>query len=155
MKWCLAYTEAQREAVVQDALQNETYLPRIRERGGKISTMFPNYLFVRLIDGQFYNLRKTPHVIRVILDPGSELDEAVVNLRRREREGYVRLPRVPTLQKGSPVKIIGGSFEGAVGWYDGQTTHDRVRVLLEMIGRKVPVELSERQIARYPHKMLR
>jgi transcription antitermination factor NusG len=153
MTWCLVFTEARRESLVQLLLtktHHEIYFPRIRERGKKV-TMFPNYLFVQMINDQFYNIRWTPHVLNVLHDRQKSLESIVSDLRRRERDGYVRLPRPPRLQKGQQVNIIAGSFEGHVGWYDGQSSHDRVRVLLDLLGRKVPVQLLEKHLAPTPN----
>ena len=153
MTWCLVYTEGRREPLVQLLLaksKHELYLPRIRERGRK-GLMFPNYLFVKLINNQWYDVRWTPHVLQVIHDRQQSLDSIVTDLRRRERDGYVRLPRAPHLQKGQQVRIIAGSFEGHQGWYEGQSGNDRVRVLLDLLGRKVPVQLLEKQVIPTPH----
>ena len=117
----------------------------------KKSLCFPNYLFVQLINDQWYNVRWTPHVLNIIHDKQQSLDSIVTDLRKRERDGYVRLPRAPRLQKGQQVRIIAGSFEGHSGWYDGQSSHDRVRVLLDLLGRKVPVQLLEKQVIPTPH----
>jgi transcription antitermination factor NusG len=127
-----------------------TYLPRIRHRG-RIAPLFPTYLFVRLVAGdRWYPIAWTPHVTRLLMagDRPAQLAEDVVNdLRKRERDGLVRLPRQFRLRKGQQVRIIGGSFEGAIALYDGQSSRDRERVLLELLGRKVSVELPARDLA--------
>jgi transcription antitermination factor NusG len=83
----------------------------------------------------------------VILDRQAQLDDVVAKLQKRERDGFVRLPRKPRLQKGDPVTILAGSFEGMTAWYEGQSGSDRVRVLLDLLGRKVPLDIAESQIS--------
>jgi transcription antitermination factor NusG len=137
----------------------ETYCPRIRRRG-RIAFLFPSYVFVRLkANLHWYPIVWTPHVVRLIMagERPANLSEGIVaDLKRRERGGFVPLPRAARLQKGQQVRVISGSFEGHLGIYDGQTNRERERVLLEMLGRQVVAELPARDIVPVPtHKMLR
>ena len=158
MSWCLVYTEGKREQFVKTILekaQHEIYFPRILVAGRKVP-FFPNYLFCKLLNGQFYDVRWTPRVLQVIQGPVGTLESTVTNLRKRERDGYIPLPRAPRPQArkvGDPVSILAGSFEGHVGWYDGQSGADRVRVLLDLLGRKVSVELPERHLSPTPYPL--
>jgi transcription antitermination factor NusG len=151
MTWAVVQTEAQREHAVRLLLmrrQYETYFPRIKVRQ-RIVPLFPSYLFVRLISRQWYGVMWTPHVIRLLMagDRPAQLSEDVVNeIRKREHNGLVKLPS-RQFRKGQNVQITRGSFKGYIGLYEGISGKDRQRILLELLGQTVPVELSEKDIA--------
>jgi transcriptional antiterminator RfaH len=145
--WTVAQCVTQREHLVRLLLMKaefETYMPRFLAKSGKILSLFPSYIFVR-ITAQFYPVMWTPGVTRVLMtgDQPARLPEQIVNsIRKREIGGLVRLPsNGRRLRKGDKVKITRGSFEGQLGIYDGMTSHQRERVLLELLGAWVPVEL--------------
>jgi hypothetical protein len=67
--------------------------------------------------------------------------------------GYVRLPEVPAaparrvIAVGSKVKITGGSpFSGWTGLYVGQSTRDREKVLLNLLGGQRHVLIASRLV---------
>jgi transcriptional antiterminator RfaH len=151
--WAVIQTEAQREHTARLLLMREsfeTYAPRIRSKFGKVLLLFPTYLFVRIID-RWYTVAWTPGVTRVLMagEQPAQLPEKIVEqIRKREVGGFVRLPsRVAQLRKGQQVRITRGSFQGQVGLYDGMTSHERQRVLLQLLGGWVPVELSANDVA--------
>jgi len=129
----------------------ESYLPQTKSRkGGKtrIAPLFPGYIFVRIID-QWYPVRWTIGVLRILMagdEPARLADQVVDSIRRREVGGFVKLPsaikRGP-LNPGQKVRILTGSFQGHVGLYDGQSPQERERVLLNLLGRRVPVVLAK------------
>jgi transcriptional antiterminator RfaH len=151
MTWAVVQCKSQREHAVRLLLGRmnlECYLPRIRVRK-RITPLFPGYLFTRL-GQQFYSVLWTPHVIRLLmagLEPARLDDNVIAELRRRERGGLVQLPQPPRLRRGQPVRLTRGSFAGCVGLYDGMATGDRQRVLLELLGRKVRIELDTNAVA--------
>jgi transcription antitermination factor NusG len=69
-------------------------------------------------------------------------DNVVELIKAKERGGIVRLPDPKRLQPGARVRITKGSFEGHFGIYAGMSGKDRERVLLELLGRKVNVDLA-------------
>ena len=147
--WSVVQTEAQKEHTVRLLLMRanfETYLPRIKVRS-RIALLFPTYLFVRIRDQFFYPVMWTPHVRRLLLagdQPARLPDEVIMDIRKREKAGFVRLPqRSNLLKQGQKIRISNGSFSGHIGIYDGMSGKERARVLLELLGRKVSVELKE------------
>lgn len=153
--WAVAQCESQHEHVVRLLLmrqQFETWMPRIKHRG-RIALLFPSYLFVRIVD-QFYPIMWTPGVIRLLMagdKPARLKDEIVDNIRKREVGGFVKLPLpIRQLKVGQKVRVISGSFNGHIGLYQGQTSRDRERVLLELLGQAVAVELPGKDIAPLP-----
>jgi transcription antitermination factor NusG len=150
--WAVVQAEAQREHAARLLLMRngfETYMPRIKVRN-RISLLFPTYVFVRVID-RWYPILWTAHVIRLLMagdKPACLKDEIMASIRKREIGGFVKLP-LPNrqLKPGQKVRVIGGSFNGHIGLYQGQTSRDRERVLLELLGQAVPVELPGKDIA--------
>jgi len=144
--WTVAQTESQREIVADAHLQQrgfETYLPRVRTRRKQIDPLFPGYIFIHVIE-RWYVVNSTPGIIRVLLccdRPAILRDEIIRELRgRQDRRGFIPLPKtVPRI--GQRVRITRGTFLDHVGIYDGQSAHDRERVLLALLGRMVTVEL--------------
>lgn len=65
-----------------------------------------------------------------------------------DAHGFVRLPegrRVPIKRKieiGAKVRITSGPFGGMSGLYQGQSTRDRERILLSMLGGQRPVLIA-------------
>jgi transcriptional antiterminator RfaH len=124
----------------------ETYLPRIKVRTDgivRIRPLFSSYVFVRVAIERWSPIAFTPGVIRVLMngDHPAALNDAVIDaIRGREKKGFVQLPRGP--QIGERVRVVGGQFAGHIGLYAGQSPHERERVLLELLGRSVRVELA-------------
>jgi transcription antitermination factor NusG len=80
-------------------------------------------------------------------DRPAQLSEDIVSqIRKREHNGIVKLPS-RQFRKGQKVQITRGSFKGYIGLYEGISGKDRQRILLELLGQTVPVELSEKDIA--------
>jgi len=126
----------------------ETYLPRIRVRN-RIMPLFAGYLFVDLTHRHFYPIMWIPHVVRLLMcgDRPAQLHDNIVNeIRKREHNGLVKLP-IRRIRKGDSVRIMRGNFEGRFGLYEGMAGRDRERVLLELLGQVVPVELPAKDIA--------
>jgi transcription antitermination factor NusG len=125
----------------------ETYLPRIKVRTDgivRIRPLFASYCFVRVSIERWSPVAFTPGVIRVLMNgehPAALNDKIIDAIRRREKKGFVQLPRGP--QIGEQVRVVGGQFAGHIGLYAGQTPHERERVLLELLGRSVRVELAQ------------
>ena len=151
--WGVLQTEAKRELLAASCLALggfEVYLPRIkiqdRGRTRKVA-LFPSYLFARL--GVFwYRARWADGVVRILMSgeqPAKLRDEIVQAIRKRQdNDGFVKLPSLQRFKRGDQVKIIRGSFEGQIALYDGMSGRDRERVLLELLGQAVPVELPGR-----------
>ena len=127
------------------------YLPRLRERrisrGRRIEVrppLFPGYAFV-LIVLQWHGARWCPGVAGLIMDgerPARVPDAVIAELHSRERDGLIELPKPPRLQPGDRVRIISGPFQERLALYEGQTPHERVAVLLQLLGGIQRTELA-------------
>src|SRR5262245_18434520 len=144
--WAVVQCESQREHTARLLLMRarfETYMPRIKHRG-RISLLFPTYLFVRVVD-KFYPIMWTPGVVHLLMagDQPAQLPEQVMtDIRKREVGGFIRLPKPMRLKPGARVRVLSGQFTGHVGLYDGMSGKERERVLLDLLGRSVRVELA-------------
>ena len=92
--------------------------------------------------------RWCPGVLRLVLDgaqPAKVPDQVIADLKKRERNGAIELPPPPPdFQRGDQVRITRGLFAGQLALFDGMRGHERVAVLLQLLGR---VELAKRDIA--------
>ena len=73
-------------------------------------------------------------------------DHIIDELRARERGGAVELPRREKFKAGDRVRILQGPFEGHLGLYAGMRPHERVLVLLALLGGEQRVELPKADI---------
>lgn len=138
----------------------EVYLPRYlkqRRHARRVETvrapLFPRYLFVAndALAQRWRSIQSTIGVSRLLCNGETPaiLTGAVINgLRSREgQDGLVGLERRATFLPGSSVRVIDGVFASCPGLFEGMTDHQRVTVLLDLLGRKVRVVLDEVSIA--------
>lgn len=146
--WAVVQTETQREHTTRLWLMRmgvETYAPRTKMKN-RVALLFPTYIFVRIVDDYWYRIRWTPGVLRLLMngDQPAHLSDAIVtNIRKREVRGFVKLPSKQP-KRGAKLKIIRGPFEGHTALFEEMTGPERERVLLELLGQKVNVELPTR-----------
>jgi transcriptional antiterminator RfaH len=144
--WCAARLMHRREALALHCLGLAgylTYCPRLRAQrlshGRKIETqplLFPGYAFV-FIELQWHAARWSPGTCGLIMagDGPARVSQAVIDeLRSRERDGLIELPKPPALQPGDRVRITSGAFGGHLALYAGQSGQERVAVLLQFLG---------------------
>jgi transcription antitermination factor NusG len=154
-RWIVLRTRASREAWAEEnvaALGVQTYLPRILERqrrnDQKLAVavpLFPSYLFA-LVD-QWRHLLTVFGVVGVVLrgnEPEFMPSREIERLwQSHSADGLVQLPKPPpTIGVGTSVRIIKGPFCDHVGLVAGMPKHDRVKVLLDFLGRKTDVLLA-------------
>lgn len=156
--WACAQLETNRTAVALHFLKLggfETYCPRIREqrrsRGRKIVVtppLFPGYLFLWVVRG-WWDARWSPGVIRLVMDgsvPAHVPDAVISEIRSRERGGFVELPRPRGLVSGTRVRVVSGPLSEQIGMLAVLRPHERVLVLLQLLGGERPVELGRNAI---------
>lgn len=148
--WAVAQTETRREDTAVRFLADQgytCYLPRIKVKK-RVVPLFPSYLFVRIID-RWYSVNQTIGVIHLLTagDAPAQIRDSIVDtIKAKERNEIVRLPPPQGLKVGQQVRVLRGSFEGHIGLYDGMSGKDRERVLLDLLGRKVPVDFNKADI---------
>jgi transcriptional antiterminator RfaH len=143
MYWIAAQLLPRREGLALHCLKlagYSTYLPRIRERrvvrGRRITVtlpLFPGYCFLTIED-QWHAARWSPGIAGLIMDgivPALVPDKVIAEIRAREIRGLIDLPR---LRPGDRVQVTRGVLARLSGLYAGQAPHDRVQVLLSLLG---------------------
>jgi len=149
--WSVALTKAQLEHTAAENLHRQgfdTYIPKYSQGVGKeskIRLLFPRYIFV-LITDRWHCINGTRGVSRLILTtenrPAVVPDKAIDDIKSREVKGLVQLTPKDKFQPGDQVRLEQGSVL-MYGVVEGMRDADRVRVLIDLLGRKVPVWVDE------------
>src|SRR5215831_3459401 len=139
MYWACAQLEPNRTRLALHCLNKvagyEIYNPQLREQrrryGRKImgvSQLFPAYVFV-LIVSVWWNARWSPGVVRLVMDglvPARVPENVIAEIRGRERNGFVELPKPRGLAPGMRVKVLQGPLHDRIGLVAGLRAHERV-----------------------------
>ena len=158
MYWCCAQIEPFRERLALHCLGLngfEVYRPRLREqvriRNRKIvrtPPLFPGYTFV-LIVSRWWDARWSAGVRRLVMD-GELLakvpDAVIAEIKSREKNGLVELPKPRGLAPGTRVRVISGPLSAQIGILTLLKPHERVLVLLNLLGGQQRVELAQSAI---------
>jgi transcriptional antiterminator RfaH len=151
--WACAQLEPNRERLALHCLQEvagfTTYCPRIqarsKSRGTTVKPLFPGYAFVLIITG-WWAARWSPGVRRIVLDgasPAKVPDAVISDLRLRESDGGVIFLPERELVRGDRVRILAGPFRDQLAILAGMKPHQRVEVLLQLLGRHQRVTLPK------------
>jgi transcriptional antiterminator RfaH len=158
MFWACAQLEPQRTALALHCLGlagYEVYCPRLREqlrrRGRKIvrtPPLFPGYTFVLVVSG-WWNARWSPGVIRLIMDglqPAHVPDAIISEIKSRERGGLIELVKPHGFKPGMRVRVVSGPLSEQIGLLAALRPHERVLVLLQLLGGQQRVELARNAV---------
>ena len=162
-KWFAVQTKprAEEKAISLLSLKSiPTFLPRLlvqRRHGSRrwqaLEPLFPSYLFVKLAPEprMIDSVRWTPGVRKVLGDEEAPIpvpEEVVVFLQERVSDRGFVLPG-PVFAPGTKVRFKGGPLAFLEGIIERPpSTADRVRVLLELLGRPVSVEVDVVELER-------
>ena len=148
-RWVVVRTKSRRERWAAENVQRQGcdfYLPQYevppssngRIKVARAEVLFPCYLFVR-INQQWKFLLSTFGVTAVILQhdgpaviPQQEIDNL---MRRHDLNGLIHLP--DKFQLNQEVRVRGGPFKGHTGLWQGQTSSERQKVLIDFLGGKI------------------
>jgi transcriptional antiterminator RfaH len=154
--WYVVQTRTRLELRAAEELRRQGYdvfLPVYRKRRSharRVTTvpaaLFPGYLFVTLAPSQPWRaINGTVGVVSLVSsrDAPAPIAADVVEglLARRNAEGFVALRPRQEFALGDRVRVCTGTFEDALGLYEGLRDADRVAILLEILGRRVRVTL--------------
>lgn len=157
-RWYALYTKPRKERQVNTLLRGrgiETYLPTVRrkvrrrDRPDRV-VFFPCYLFARL-DFEVVPLSSVAWMpgIRRIVSAGSQpapVPDEIVELVRERLEEIEEI-RYGNLRQGDRVRITSGPLRDLEAIFDQPTSSaDRVRILLDVMGRMTSVEIDSSEI---------
>lgn len=157
-KWYLVYCQPLKEHYAAAALREQyelpLYLPEVKRyfKGHiQYAPLFPRYLFVRINLPQHppSQINNTPGVSRLIMFnetpqpvPGTVVQAIQQQVERLNQAGGLT---EAGLQPGDTVAITDGPLHGLEAIFVGPTTpSQRVRILLEFMGRLSEVEIDRR-----------
>jgi transcriptional antiterminator RfaH len=154
-RWYVVQTHVNAEAKAAANLDRQgfaVYLPRYlkrRSHARKVETvaraLFPRYLFVAidLATQRWRAIQSTLGVSHLVCwsdQPASVEAGVITALKAREGEGgFIKLGRRPAFSPGDKVRIVEGAFIDNLALVEGVSDHERVAVLLDLLGRKVRV----------------
>ena len=157
-RWYVVQTQVNGELKAAQHLGRQgygIYLPRYLKRrchARKVDfaakPLFPRYLFVAIdmATQRWRSIQSTSGVSRLVSNGGDPamVPEGVVHaLRAREDDkGFITLQSKPAFAAGDKVRVLAGAFTECAGLFHGLADHDRVSILLDLLGRKVRVLLD-------------
>ena len=138
----------------------EVYLPRYlkrRRHARKIDfaakPLFPRYLFVAIdmATQRWRSIQSTFGVARLVCngdDPAMVPEGVVCALMAREDgKGFITMNSKAVFAPGDKVRVLAGAFIDSAALFNGMADHDRISILLDMLGRKVRVFLDADMVA--------
>jgi transcriptional antiterminator RfaH len=162
-RWYVVQTQVNGEAKAAQNLQRQgfdIYLPRYlkrRRHARKVDfigkPLFPRYMFVAIdiATQRWRSIQSTFGVSRLVCigDVPAAVPEGVVPAlkERQDNKGFVRMDVRPAFAPGDKVRVLAGAFMDNAGMFNGMADHDRVSILLDMLGRKVRVLLDADMVA--------
>jgi transcriptional antiterminator RfaH len=157
-RWYVVQTQVNGEAKAQENLRRQgyqIYLPRYlkrRRHARKVDLvakpLFPRYMFVAIDTAaqRWRSVQSTIGVSRLVTigDEPAVVPERVIGAlkAREDAKGFVKMDVGPAFAPGDKVRVLSGAFMDNSGLFNGMADHDRVSILLEMLGRKVRVVLD-------------
>ena len=158
--WAVAYTHSQKEFFAKRHLEQqafEIYLPcyqkKVRRTNNHVITaLFPRYLFVQIKDNQTWRpILSTRGVQNLLLSsklmPQSVSESFITELKSLENEaGFIDVKTTSDLKPGVNIQINEGGFVGQVGTIIAMSDHDRVKVLINILGTSTKIEVLEKTV---------
>ena len=161
-RWYVVQTHSHSEAKASWHLQRqgfEIYLPKYlkkrrhaRRTETVIAPLFPRYLFVAvdMTSQRWLSIRSTIGVTRLVC--AGDRPVAVPGVvfealkRREDASGLIQLDHKPRFLPGDKVCVLDGAFHDCLGLCEGMTSNERVTILLELLGRKVRINLDSQTL---------
>jgi len=160
LHWFVIHTKPRDEYRVKnhfEGMEIETLLPlceNFQYSHGRmcqvINPLFPNYLFARLdLERHYYKVKWTRGVNRILgvgNDP-TPVSERVIQMLRDRMGDDDTVKLLENLQEGDLVQITSGPLKDLIGVFQRRSSSgERVRILLNLIGAEVPVQISRGQL---------
>lgn len=157
-RWFVVHSQPHRETGARYHLENQgfrTFLPhrlKTRRHARKLENVlapfFPRYLFVALdlSRDRWRSVNGTFGVSRLVMDgerpkpvPRGIVEALMASCDGRE---VLRFDGGAGLRVGGQVQVLAGPFAGRVGLLERLDDQGRVRLLLDIMGGRVPVEVK-------------
>jgi transcriptional antiterminator RfaH len=137
----------------------QVYLPRFMKRrhhARRVESvsmpLFPSYLFVAIdMATQRWRCVNSTIGVRKLVCQGERpavvaggIIETLKN--RQDDRGFITLDK-QRFTDGEKVRVIDGVFSDSFGIYEGMTDRERVEILLDLLGRKVRVQIDIDSVA--------
>ena len=155
--WFVVYTQPRNEDLASEHLERQgfdVYFPRYRKSRSHArrtdvvsSPLFPRYIFVGfdVMSAGWRSIRSTRGVIDLVRngnDPVPVPEWTIKEIKAREDDnGFVVLGKHLHLARGDQFRIDSGPFASCVAIFESKKDEARVIALLNLLGRKVSVEL--------------
>jgi transcriptional antiterminator RfaH len=162
-RWYVVRTQVNAETKAASNLDRQgftVYLPRYLKRRAharRVDTvaraLFPRYLFVAIdvATQRWRAIQSTLGVSHLVCrsgQPAAVEGDVIRSLKAREDDyGFIRLARRPGFSPGEKVRIVEGAFIDSLALVEGVSDHERIAVLLDLLGRKVRVIVGADLIA--------
>ena len=157
-RWFVVHCLPHRESGAKYQLENQSYrtfLPcrlKTRRHARRLETiqapLFPRYLFVvlNLNRDRWRSVNGTYGVASLVMDgkrPKPVPDGVVEALIAvSDGSGLVKFEEADGLNVGSRAKVMSGPFADKIGLLDRMDENGRVRLLLDIMGGEVPVDVA-------------
>ena len=161
-RWHVVHTHANAEWKALANLRRqgfEAYLPRyrkIRRHARKTETvaapLFPRYLFLRLDTGKdrWRAVLSTFGVATLICRDGTPapVPDGVIEgiMEREDPDAFVDMTRQADLKPGDAVRVMSGTFADHAARFLALAAHDRVVLLLDILGRSLRIEVPRESV---------
>jgi transcriptional antiterminator RfaH len=161
--WYVVQTQVNCEAkATQNLIRQgyQVYLPRYlkrRRHARKVDyaakPLFPRYIFVAIDTAtqRWRSIQSTFGVARLVTNgegPAPVPAGVVGAIKAREdAKGFIQMDTRPSFAPGDKVRVLAGAFLDSAGLFHGLADHDRISILLEMLGRKVRVLIDADLVA--------
>jgi transcriptional antiterminator RfaH len=163
VRWYVVQTQANSEVKAAQNLMRqgyEIYLPQYlkrRRHARKVDCvarpLFPRYVFVAVDTAaqRWRSIQSTfgvSHLVTNGNEPAVVPQGVVLSLKMRQDEkGFIKMDTRPKFAPGDKVRVLAGVFMDSAGLFDGARDHDRIAILLDILGGKVRVQLDAEQVA--------
>ncbi len=129
-------------------------LDQVEKQGRKVRVeraLFSRYLFVRIQAGMqsILGTRGVSGMITNGIAPVLIEEEIITSIKARETlSGFIALPeKRARFKRGNRVRIERGPFHGCCGLVEGMPSHERVMVLMHLMGRETRIDVSAEDLA--------
>jgi transcriptional antiterminator RfaH len=156
--WSAVNTQPNKEALAASHIEKQgyrVYFPAVSKRVrharrvfDRTVSFFPSYIFVQLDHHQHQWTPINGTIgVRSLVMAGTKpatlpplFVEQLGSYLSAGKQGVAK--QFAPIEPGTPVRIAAGPFQNMLGQFETMTETGRVRVLLELLGGKVPVELD-------------